>query len=292
MINVQGFATLFLGFILFNSSLQAKEEIDSKRWLSIIEQLNSQPKSALYKQLDLSKTLDMDFLARHFSNVKELKNQWRLEKKKYPKKNRKELRPIRNEFLHQKAKKLNIQTVQKPLKTLLGKKEQQSSFKRNYKKLAASVLDAVHQNPVTHYQAIGKYDQGGHIGFCFARALLVHHLLLKNGVSQGDIFKIFAMGEMIYNRQLWNFHVAVVVRDDDHGFIVVDPLVKRPMPYLEWLQVTERYDVKKTKPQVRFYLADARKFLPATGEYTKDDIFQPFLKSFFVDMGKFMHASP
>src|SRR5690606_14822446 len=97
------------------------------------------------------------------------------------------------------------------------------------------------------------------------RALLSHHLLIEAGVPAGDIAKIFTVGQLRFDGELWQYHVAILVRDSQHGFVVVDPLHAAPLPYPEWLDINQAYGIKHPLSRVRFYVTDARKFTPSTG---------------------------
>lgn len=77
-------------------------------------------------------------------------------------------------------------------------------------------------------------------------------------------------------KQLWRFHVAVMVRQ--HGFLVIDPLQDKPLPYVEWVAITA-YDIKGRSSRARFFYAtDPRKFLPAFGAYDVKQLEDPVLK--------------
>ena len=155
---------------------------------------------------------------------------------------------------------------------------------KNHRALAKDVLAQVHKNSVASLSASVNYDSSGQIGFCFGRALLVHHLLLSGGVPQADIAKIFVFGDLRVQNQFWKFHVAVMVRDATDGFLVVDPLMEEPMPYLAWIDVTKKFEIKGKSSRARFYVTDPRKFLPGFGSYHSDQLEEPLLKKYFDEL--------
>jgi hypothetical protein len=143
------------------------------------------------------------------------------------------------------------------------------------------VLKKVVHHPVASIEKTYLRKRAGEIGYCFGRALLVHHELLAAGVPQGDIVKIFALGELSVEKQLWNFHVAVGVRDPKEGILVVDPLFAEVRGIGQWMNEIEAYDIKAPFSRTRFYPTDPRKFLPAFGAYHKDQLTDPILSTYF-----------
>lgn len=151
--------------------------------------------------------------------------------------------------------------------------------------LAEAVLNTIATHPVTSPSNAHQYDKGEQIGFCFGRALAVHYLLLKAGVSPCDIFKIFAMGALMVHHQIWHFHVAVVVRDAEHGLFVVDPSFAQVLSITVWMKEVERYDMKYPHPTTKFYMTDPRKFLPSPGPYDAAIMGGPLLCDYFTLLG-------
>lgn len=147
--------------------------------------------------------------------------------------------------------------------------------------LAQNIIDAVEANPVTSSQAVYDFEDGSQIGFCFGRALVIHHMLLKAGVKQEDMRKVFAVGELMFSNQMWNFHVAVMLRDAGGAWMVVDPLQQSPMPLSEWSAAVSSYDIKNPFPRVRYYIADVRKFVPGGGIYNREALAHVSLSAYF-----------
>lgn len=156
-----------------------------------------------------------------------------------------------------------------------------SPYNQDSQALSTRVLKQVEENSVAASSAVPEFDDGNQIGFCFGRALYAHYLLLKNGVAQQDLLKIFAVGDLFVNHQIWNFHMAIMIRDQKHGYLVVDPLQEKVLPYLEWMQATRKFSIKFPNSRIRFYVADPRKFMPAHGMYTVELLAHPVLKDYF-----------
>lgn len=147
------------------------------------------------------------------------------------------------------------------------------------------VIDEIEAHPVTSSDAVHDFEDGTQIGFCFGRALMAHYLLLKADLQQVDMRKVFVIGELMVNRQMWNFHVAVMVRDSRSGWIVVDPLQRKPLSLSEWVTVMKSYDIKFPFSRTRFYVTDVRKFLPSSGVYDRDAFSHPSLRLYFDLLG-------
>ncbi len=193
-----------------------------------------------------------------------------------------ELRPKINEFFHQALSSENDSM----LKRLLTEPPQSKGPAPDHRAIAEKVLLQLRAHPTANLDATVQYDASGQIGFCFGRALLAHYRLLKAGISQADLAKIFLFGELMVDRQLWRFHVAVMARDGKDGFIVVDPLFDRVLPLRDWVSKTSAFDVKGKFSRARFYITDPRKFLPGFGQYNLDQLEDPNLKKYFDDMAR------
>jgi hypothetical protein len=153
---------------------------------------------------------------------------------------------------------------------------------RDSELIAADVLAEVEAHPVASSSSVKNYKGGDQIGFCFGRALLVHYLLLKAGVAPRDITKIFALGEFLVGGQFWHFHVAVMI----NGSVVVDPLYGEPASLDAWLKNVAGLDIKRPMSRARFFVTDARKFMPTSGAYEIDLLSPPELKPYFLDLGR------
>lgn len=187
-------------------------------------------------------------------------------------------REATNRYFFEQVKSLNAKTLEA---LEAGKAE---SAVADYTAIANRVLAEARKNPVTNLKNTYHRARGGEIGFCFGRALLVHYLLLEAGVPQRELAKIFTLGQLVVQGQLWKFHVGVLIRDSKSGFIVVDPLQDRVLPYKEWIEINKKYDVKGALSRARFYVTDPRKFLASYGRYHTDQLLDPALNDYFTDL--------
>lgn len=156
-------------------------------------------------------------------------------------------------------------------------------------KVALEVFDSIASHPVVGDRAIdSKYDPDRKVGFCFGRAAYVHLELLKKGVHQRDIAKIFAIGRLKYGGAFWNFHMATMLRDEKNQWWVIDAVVGDVRPVESWIAKAKSFSSRPDVPTVRFYTTDARKFQPAYGEYSSENLFAPELVAFFGDLIKIL----
>jgi hypothetical protein len=181
----------------------------------------------------------------------------------------------RNAFFHLRVNALNRQTWEwvETLRVATG----QSDFS----KVAAIVQSRLAEHPIAKPESAMDFDRGSEIGFCFGRALLAHYELLKRGVPQEAIVKLFVLGDLKVGHSLWKFHVAVGVRDPEKGLWVIDPLQPSLSSLVDWVQQMEKLDLKSPNPSSRFFVTDARKFLPAGGAYQVKQLLEPPLKPYF-----------
>ncbi|MDQ3233836.1 MAG: hypothetical protein M3Q07_18620 [Pseudobdellovibrionaceae bacterium] len=145
---------------------------------------------------------------------------------------------------------------------------------------AASILRAARQHHVASPDRTRDYQRSDEIGFCFGRALLVHYFLLKAGVPQHHMAKIFTIGDLKVGATFWQFHVAVLLKTQA-GYVIMDPLHPAPLPVQEWLRINENYSLKAPWLDVRFYITDPRKFLPASGKYEAAKMKNPIYQDYF-----------
>lgn len=248
----------------------ASETTPEKRWERVLPVLNEAPVPfpTFYSQ-----SLNEDLLALNQSEMsgiaKSQPDTSRLNSKA-------EKREATNRYFHEQVTRLNAQTL-RALEALNA-----PSHTVDYSAAANAVLKAAKQNPVTNLANTQARERGNEIGFCFGRALLVHYLLLKAGVPQHELAKVFTIGQLMVEGQLWRFHVGVLVRDFKHGFLVVDPLQERVLPYKEWIEINKNYDVKGSLSRARFYVTDPRKFLASYGAYHPAQLQDPALKEYFA----------
>lgn len=231
-----------------------------------------------------TQSVDEDLIPINAAELKAIETAWQTAAIQLKAKTKKAFRSEKNQFFYEKVRDLNVHTFTTLEKAIAGRKKSDKS----YRKLAESVLLKVKSNRVASLQNVQNFEKGGQIGFCFGRALLTHFLLLKGGVPQADISKIFTIGELFVGNSLWKFHVAVMVPDNESGYLVVDPMQDGPLPYQDWLEINRNYDIKKPFSRARFYVTEARKFLPSFGPYDQAQLENRVLKVYFRELARTM----
>lgn len=151
-------------------------------------------------------------------------------------------------------------------------------------KTIQEVFVELSHNPISKVDAVTRYDKRGDVGFCFGRALMVHYQLLGRGVPQSQMAKIFAVGKIRYKNQLWDFHMATLVKATDGKWWVIDSLFEKPIPASDWMRRVTGFGVNRTFPEVRFYVTDPRKFQPSYPEYRLEQLTLPDLRPYFDDL--------
>jgi hypothetical protein len=160
------------------------------------------------------------------------------------------------------------------------------STKKDYGNIAMEAFAQLSNNAVTKRGSHPRYDPSGTIGYCFGRAAYVHYLLLRAGVPQQHIAKIFGLGKLKWEQGLWDYHMATMIPADDGQWLVIDNLFEKVLTHREWMERVAQFDIKKDLSQVRFYVTDPRKFQPAYAQYSLSNFNIPELKDFFDDLLK------
>lgn len=260
-------ALLFL--ILFST-----QSLAISQWKTVLSLVNTPDSASPFSRV---LPLEENLQALHESELLNIEKRW---KEEGPKglKSKKMLRDSKNLFYHQEITKLNSKTL------AFLESESKASTGIDYREKVARALKEIELNPKTNPEGVYHFKDGDQIGFCFSRALLVHYYLLKGGVPQNEIAKIFTLGDLQVQGTLWKFHVAILVRDSKEGFIVADPLHKQFLPYKEWLKINSAYEIKTPLSRARFYLTSPRKFLPAFGAYDMKQLEDPHLREYFKNL--------
>ncbi len=99
-------------------------------------------------------------------------------------------------------------------------------------------------------------------GVCFARAMAVHFKALQSGVSNGNIKKIWVMGDLRTDGKNFWFHVATTVRTDSGEWYVIDPDLKKEelLPVDKWHDQMRRWN--RSDGKMRIFVTPANIFLP------------------------------
>lgn len=151
------------------------------------------------------------------------------------------------------------------------------------KQTADGVLKKLLESPVASPNALAKYDPLGEVGFCFGRATFVHLELIRLGFDPNKIGKVFALGNLSYQKRPWDFHVATFIWDND-ATLVIDDTVKEVMTLEQWIQTIEKFDFDPDAPMMTVFLTDPIKFHPALKEYDKRNFQRPIYNNYFKDL--------
>lgn len=256
---------LSLLFWLFACQSQPKNLVNNfaDLWFRPLRLLNQQSANKNFLYDDLNKI---------FAQESELiKNEWRNSRKN----------SLQKEFYFEKIKALNENTL-KPFSRNI-KFDFASHPKANFYR---QIIESINQNPITSIHSVYGYQYGDQIGFCYARAMYAHWLLLKSGIAQDKIFKIFALGNFRWGATIWHFHVAVLVQDDELGFLVIDPLNQDIAQINDWTLMVARLEINSPWPRARFFITDPRKFMPQSGPYNLDQIKLAPIENYFFLLGQ------
>jgi hypothetical protein len=111
----------------------------------------------------------------------------------------------------------------------------------------------------------GGRSKGGYAGsedgFCFARAMAVHLKALQSGANNGNIRKIWVVGDLRSKsgEDFW-YHAATAVRSDTGEWYVIDHNLNRPMSLDEWHKEMQWWNRKDGR--MRVFITPAKRFLP------------------------------
>lgn len=147
-----------------------------------------------------------------------------------------------------------------------------------FKTLTRPQRDELYQkvvgHPVAGLSGADRYDHqptgigDGEVGFCYGRAMAVHLLARKMGLSDESIQKIFIAGDLDNGLGIrWRFHMATMILGDDNNWYVVDPLMASldkpgllsPYQWMETIKTT--YDLPDGKDDSHFFVTDSRSIM-------------------------------
>lgn len=215
-----------------------------------------------------------DLSDRYHQEVAHIETQWSKSDTKAAADNQENAKK-KHQFFHEHLEKLNSE--EQKIFSLRNQKQE------SRRALLADILYRVESHPVAGSKRATVYDNQLQIGFCFGRALVMHYYLLKAGIPQQDILKVFALGDFKIAGQFWHFHVAVVVYDNGQ-WIVLDPLYGELATFQDWMANVQSLEIKHPFSRARFYLTDPRKFMPTSGSYDIKSLQQDGLEHYFSDL--------
>jgi hypothetical protein len=141
---------------------------------------------------------------------------------------------------------------------------------------AEELYDWLDNHEVAAQTMLWKYDPKKNIGFCFGRAFTIHMELLapKVKLQRSSVQKIWAVGPMHGG---WGHHVATMGKADTGGFIVIDPVMGRPVTPQEWIaRMQSQFEMSPSVNPVMFFVTKPERFGPASSaKYSQLDLFGP-----------------
>jgi len=124
------------------------------------------------------------------------------------------------------------------------------------------IYDLVAGGDVTSLKALPKYDPENQIGFCFGRAMAVHLLVRRMGLTEGGIRKLFVAGCLgSGGKTEWRFHVITLVKGDDGAWHAIETNVaERPLTARQWVEeMRKKWDPGR---KARLYVTSPSWVLP------------------------------
>jgi hypothetical protein len=153
------------------------------------------------------------------------------------------------------------------------------------KKQAEPILRSIKAHPVVGDSSADRYNTNKEVGYCFGRAAYVHFELLKAGVLDKNITKIFAMGGLYRDKVGWDYHMATAFQDVESNWWVIDNLTGNDLLSInDWMSKVSEWDGNLKEPRLRFYFTDAAKFQPILGSYSVKRFNLPIYHGYFKDL--------
>ncbi len=154
--------------------------------------------------------------------------------------------------------------------------------------IVLALLKSIEKHPIVSSYGMRQYDQKGtNIGYCFGRAAYMELLLLRLGVDQNSIKKIWAVGPMSSGNISWQFHVATMVRLKDNRWVTIDNVTGKILEARDWFNV---FKLENSSHDLRAFVTDGNKFTPSLGKYTRAQLGLDLLptndwyKGYFTDL--------
>lgn len=183
--------------------------------------------------------------------------------------------------------------LQKENQKILGTLEKTQAKQSIDQIQAKEMTKFLTSHPIVGDKGIKKYTgKNRQLGFCYGRATLAHVELLRRGVMPESIRKIFVLGELMYGQEVWELHIATLVKNPSGSWWVLDGLFEGVLEVKDWYQKILKIGINKKFPKIRLYVTDPVKFLPVTGPYDQKDMYKPEYNGFFQDLTAWLAANP
>lgn len=143
-----------------------------------------------------------------------------------------------------------------------------------------ALYDAVDANPVSNLSSVRRYDPDGNMGFCFGRAMTAHLEAIAQGVDQGAILKVWAVGRLRSGFGEWKYHVATLVRGETDWY-AIDPIMGQPLKLSSWYLEMQGFDPDGT---MRLFISEPSRFGVTWGKYSRRMLNSSTYRSYFKDL--------
>lgn len=149
---------------------------------------------------------------------------------------------------------------------------------------ADQLVKRIAQHPTHGEEKERKYDPDDCYGFCFGRAILMHHEAIRRGVDPEAIKKIWAVGSL--ENEKWHFHVSTIIKGHGLGaWWATDTIYRSAVSVKTWMA---RMENSADTERLMFFVTDPRRFSVYSPQfYTGLDFFgdgqSDFYRGYFRD---------
>lgn len=130
-----------------------------------------------------------------------------------------------------------------------------------------------------------RFDPENRVGFCFGRALVFHIDALSRRIDRQSVRKIWAVGPIespIHAGEIWNYHVATMIRSSDGSWWVFDPaLFASAAPLDLWV---ENIQSRATSGQLLIFSTQAERNFPSPGTYQRAELSSAHYSNYYKEL--------
>jgi hypothetical protein len=123
-------------------------------------------------------------------------------------------------------------------------------------KQADQLIRSMTEHPTHGTSKASRFDPKGVFGFCFGRALIIHHQALIRNVNPHDIKKIWAIGPMEGGK--WGWHVSTLIKKSgERNWWACDPIFDIAVGADAWMRKLSRWS---DDGRLMFFVTKASRF--------------------------------
>ena len=165
-----------------------------------------------------------------------------------------------------------------------------------YKSLTKILKILRSENYFANHAGAEYGQEGREIGYCFGRAAFVHLILLKMGLQNESMKKIWLLGphQLPGQEVEWGFHVATAIYTKEKGWVTVDTLDSKPLAVQFWVASQLSHS---TDERARIYVTSPDKFSADLGRYERIQLGldlnreEDWYRHYFVDELRFIREN-